>query len=82
MITGQRCLVMGGAGTVSSTIVDQLVGAGAAEVTVLDDLSRSRRENLVGTLASGRARLAEGDIRDRLLVTALMAGTDMVGAAP
>lgn len=43
MIEGQRCLVTGGAGTIGSTIADQLVAAQAAEVIVLDNLVRARR---------------------------------------
>ena len=78
MIKGRRCLVTGGAGTIGSTITDQLVAAGAAEVIVLDNLVRGRRENLAGALASGTVRLVEGDIRDRALVTSLMAGIDLV----
>ena len=78
MIKGQRCLVTGGAGTIGSTIVDQLVAAGAAEVVVLDNLVRGRRENLAGALASGKVALVEGDIRDRGLVAGLMAGIDLV----
>jgi UDP-glucose 4-epimerase len=78
MIKGQRCLVTGGAGTIGSTITDQLVAAGAAEVIVLDNLVRGRRENLADALASGTVRLVEGDIRDRGLVTSLMAGVDLV----
>jgi len=78
MISGQRCLVTGGAGTIGSTIVDQLVAAGAAEVTVLDNLVRGRPANLSGARAAGNVRLIEGDIRDRQLVTRLMAGIDLV----
>jgi UDP-glucose 4-epimerase len=78
MINGQCCLVTGGAGTIGSTVVDQLVAAEAAQVIVLDDLSRGHRENLVGALASGRVRVVEGDIRDRQLVRDLMAGIDLV----
>jgi UDP-glucose 4-epimerase len=78
MINGQRCLVTGGAGTIGSTVVDQLVAAEAAQVVVLDDLSRGHRENLVGALGSGRVRFVEGDIRDRQLVRDLMAGMDLV----
>ncbi len=78
MIKGQRCLVTGGAGTIGSTIVDQLMAAGAGEVIVLDNLVRGRRENLAGALASGQVRLVEGDIRDRRLAAELMAGTDLV----
>ena len=42
LIKGQRCLVTGGAGTIGSTIVDQLVAAGAGEVVVLDNFVRGR----------------------------------------
>lgn len=77
MIRGQRCLVTGGAGTIGSTIVDQLVAAGAGEVVVLDNFVRGRRENLAGALGSGKVRVVEGDIRDRRLVTDLMSGIDL-----
>ncbi len=78
MIKGQRCLVTGGAGTIGSTIVDQLVAAEAAEVIVLDNLVRGRPGNLAGALAAGKVRLTEGDIRDRELVNSLMTGIDLV----
>jgi UDP-glucose 4-epimerase len=78
LIKGQRCLVTGGAGTIGSTIVDQLVAAGAGEVIVLDNFVRGRKENLADVLSSGTVRVVEGDIRDRPLVTGLMAGTDLV----
>jgi UDP-glucose 4-epimerase len=77
LIRGQRCLVTGGAGTIGSTIVDQLVEAQAAEVIVVDDLSRGYRDNLAGALMSGRVRFVEGDIRDDHLVRDLMAGIDL-----
>jgi UDP-glucose 4-epimerase len=78
MIKGQRCLVTGGAGTIGSTIVDQLVDAGAAEVTVLDNFVRGRWENLHGALTSGIVCVVEGDIGDRSLVSSLMEGVDLV----
>ena len=78
MIAGERCLVTGGAGTIGSTIVDQLVAADAGEIVVLDNFVRGRRENLAGSLESGRVRLEEGDIRDTDLVRRLMSGIDVV----
>jgi UDP-glucose 4-epimerase len=78
MIKGHRCLVTGGAGTIGSTIVDQLISAGSAEVTVLDNFVRGRRENLSNALTTGIVRVVEGDIRDRSLVSSLMEGTDLV----
>jgi UDP-glucose 4-epimerase len=78
MIHGERCLVTGGAGTIGSTIVDQLVAAGAAEVTVLDNFVRGRPANLASAMGSGIVRVVDGDIRDRKLVSTLMAGTDLL----
>lgn len=77
-LAGARCLVTGGAGTIGSTVCDQLVEAGAAGVVVLDNLVRGRRANLARALASDRVRLVEGDIRDRALLASLMAGTDVL----
>ncbi|MGH9066443.1 MAG: NAD-dependent epimerase/dehydratase family protein [Acidimicrobiales bacterium] len=75
---GTRVLVTGGAGLVGSTIVGQLVGAGASEVLVLDNLLRGSRDNLRWALRYGAANLIEGDIRDRRLVDQVMAGIDIV----
>jgi UDP-glucose 4-epimerase len=58
--------------------VDQLVSAEAGEVIILDNLVRGRRENLTNAMRSGNVRLVTGDIRDRHLVTGLMAGIDLV----
>ena len=79
-ISGQRALVTGGAGTIGSHVVDQLVEAGASEVIVLDNLVRGRRENLAEAkaVAGDRLSLVEGDINDRALVAELTAGTDLV----
>ncbi len=57
-----RALVTGGAGFIGSNLVDALVERGD-EVTVVDNLSTGRRENLDGALARG-ARLVEADIRE------------------
>ncbi|MCX6502870.1 MAG: NAD-dependent epimerase/dehydratase family protein [Microbacterium sp.] len=77
-IDGADVLVTGGAGTIGSTLVDQLLDAGAARVHVLDNLVRGRRANLDEALASGRVDLVEGDIRDARLVDDLTAGKDIV----
>jgi UDP-glucose 4-epimerase len=57
-----RTLVTGGAGFVGSNLVDALLARGDA-VTVVDDLSTGRRENLERALAAG-AELVELDVRD------------------
>jgi len=77
-LAGARALVTGGAGTIGSTIVDQLLDAGAAHVVVLDNLVRGRRENLADALATGRVELVEGDLRDRDLVHDVTRGQDLV----
>ena len=77
-LEGADILVTGGAGTIGSTLVDQLLDAGAAHIDVLDNLVRGRMGNLEDALASGRVTLVDGDIRDARLVDDLTAGKDVV----
>jgi UDP-glucose 4-epimerase len=58
-----RAIVTGGSGFIGSNLVDALLERGD-EVTVVDNLSTGRRENLDGALAKG-AELVEMDIRDQ-----------------
>ncbi|WP_104091156.1 NAD-dependent epimerase/dehydratase family protein [Arthrobacter sp. GMC3] len=77
-VQGANILVTGGAGTIGSTIVDQLLEAGAAHVDVLDNLVRGRRANLATALESGKVDLIDGDLRDRDAVNDLTRGKDLV----
>ncbi|PRZ42501.1 UDP-glucose 4-epimerase [Antricoccus suffuscus] len=77
-IPGANVLVTGGAGTIGSTIVDQLLEAGAAKVTVLDNFVRGRRENLSDVLDDPRLQLVVGDLRDVDLVHDVTKGSDLV----
>jgi UDP-glucose 4-epimerase len=77
-IEGARALVTGGAGTIGSHVVDELVRGGAAEIVVLDNFVRGRRDNLAWASAHGPVRLVEGDIRDQQLVREVTAGKDLV----
>jgi UDP-glucose 4-epimerase len=64
-----RALVTGGAGFIGSHVVDALV-EGGEEVTVIDDLSTGRRENLE---QAADAALHELDIRDAEAVADVVA---------
>ena len=77
-LKGAVVLVTGGAGTIGSTLVDQLIEAGVEHVDVLDNLVRGRRANLDDAMASGRVSLVEGDIRDRDLVHDVTRAKDLV----
>ena len=73
-----RALVTGGAGFIGSNLVDALIDRGD-EVTVVDDLSTGRRENLDRALEGG-AKLVELDIRgaDALAELAVEARPEVV----
>jgi UDP-glucose 4-epimerase len=62
-----RVLVTGGAGFIASHVVDAYVERGD-EVTVVDDLSSGRRENV-----NPKARLIVADLRDQATIDALRA---------
>ncbi|MEA2319635.1 MAG: UDP-glucose 4-epimerase [Solirubrobacteraceae bacterium] len=66
-----RALVTGGAGFIGSNLVDALLERGD-DVSVVDDLSTGRRENLDGALAAG-ARLHEASVTDGEAMTAVFA---------
>jgi len=77
-LSGARALVTGGAGFVGSHIVDQLLDAGAAEVVVIDDFTRGRRENLEPATARHGVQVMTGDICDAGLVDDASKGKDLV----
>jgi UDP-glucose 4-epimerase len=77
-LAGANVLVTGGAGTIGSTLVDQLLDAGVSHIDVLDNLVRGRRANLDGALESGRVTLIDGDVRDRDTVHDVVKGKDVV----
>jgi UDP-glucose 4-epimerase len=77
-LQGADVLVTGGAGTIGSTLVDQLVAAGVGHVDVLDNFVRGRLANLSEALESGIVRVVDGDIRDRDLVHDVTRGKDLV----
>jgi UDP-glucose 4-epimerase len=68
-----RALVTGGAGFIGSNLVDALLARGDT-VTVVDDLSTGRRENLEAALTAS-AELVELDIRDAAALAELVSAT-------
>lgn len=72
-----KILITGGAGFIGSHLSERLVTEGHA-ITVLDDLSTGRRENLVALNGSNSLHFVEGNILDDDLVQDLAAGADMI----
>jgi UDP-glucose 4-epimerase len=68
-----KTLVTGGAGFIGSNLVDALVARGD-EVSVIDNISTGRRENLEYALSNG-AELIELDVRDDEAVAAAVERT-------
>jgi UDP-glucose 4-epimerase len=74
-LAGKRFLVTGGSGFIGSFVVEQLVGAGAAEVVVLD---RVVRPESLARIANGRVRTVEGDVTAPDEVARALEGVDGV----
>ena len=62
-LSNSSILVTGGAGFIGSNLVEKFL-AQNNEVTVLDNFSTGKRENLAGFADCGNFHLIEGDIRD------------------
>jgi UDP-glucose 4-epimerase len=72
-----RILVTGGAGFIGSHLIDKLVRKGF-EVTVLDNFSTGRIENIKHHLEKEKFRFIESDIRDRNDVEEALEGMDAI----
>lgn len=76
MITNKRILVTGGAGFIGSHLVDAL--SIHNKVTVVDNLSTGKRENLEDAIRFHGVILKKADIRNLALMRKLMKGIDVV----
>ncbi|MGD0977575.1 MAG: SDR family NAD(P)-dependent oxidoreductase [Candidatus Bathyarchaeia archaeon] len=72
-----RVLVTGGAGFIGSHIVDRLLAEGFA-VTVLDNFSSGKMENISNCVKANSFNLVRGDIRDVALVKKVVKDVDVV----
>ena len=72
-----KVLVTGGAGFIGSNLTDALLALGN-EVTVLDNFSTGKRENLAHLAGNPAFTLIEGDIRDMETCRKAVAGKDFV----
>lgn len=72
-----RCLVTGGAGFIGSHLAEMLLQAGH-EVTVLDNLSCGRRQNVDRFAGHAAFRFVEADIKDRAQIMPAFEGAEWV----
>lgn len=72
-----KILITGGAGFIGSHLTDRLVKDGHT-VTVLDNLSTGRKENLSAHLGSDKVELIEGSILDLPLLDKLINQNDFI----
>jgi len=75
---GKRILITGGAGLVGSHIADLVAQQSPAEIVIYDNFVRGRRENLASAEAAAPVNVVTGDIRDVRMLSAVMAGIDIV----
>ncbi|MBT8485088.1 MAG: NAD-dependent epimerase/dehydratase family protein [Phycisphaerales bacterium] len=74
-LRGTRVCVTGGAGFIGSHLCDRLLALDA-DVTVIDDLSAGRRENLAA--GASRVRFVEGSILDDAALDDAVGGAEIV----
>ena len=72
-----KALITGGAGFIGSHLAERLLNDGD-EVTILDDLSTGRLENIQSFRHHAKLQFVKGDIRDSTLVQLLASRCDVV----
>lgn len=76
-LTGQHILVTGGAGFIGSNLVDELVRQGNT-VTVVDDLSTGKAENVQAAQSTGKCEFVQGSILEKHLMRPLVKKADVI----
>ncbi len=74
---GQRVLITGGAGFIGSHLAECLLELGC-QVSVLDNLSTGRLDNICALHRHPRFRLTVGDIGDTSIINGLVQDCDMI----
>lgn len=77
-IFGAKVLITGGAGFIGSTIADQLLDQGAAEVRVMDNFVRGSQRNLERARTKGGLVVLNEDIRNATAVDDAVCGVDFI----
>lgn len=79
-IRGKKLLVIGGAGFIGSTLVDQLTQEDVEEIRIYDNFTRGSEENLANALKDPRVKIFElgGDLMHRDILDAAMKDIDGV----
>jgi UDP-glucose 4-epimerase len=72
-----HCLVTGGAGFIGSHLTELLLARGHT-VSVLDDLSTGREENLAAVARHPRLQIRKGSITDPVLLADAVRGTEII----
>jgi UDP-glucose 4-epimerase len=72
-----HCLVTGGAGFIGSHLTEYLLARGHT-VSVLDDLSTGREENLAAVAGHPRLQIRKGSITDPVLLADAVRGTEII----
>ena len=79
-LDNKKVLVLGGAGFIGSHVVSELLKTNVGEVSIYDNFSRGKKENIQYSLKDERCSiyLNGGDIRDTDLLNDAMKDTDIV----
>ena len=79
-ISGKKLVLVGGAGLIGSTTVDELVKSDVKEIVIFDNFQRGTRENLSEALTDPRVRIFDigGDILQSDILNKAFEGADGV----